>query len=119
MADRVDCGRRGLLRQGDILLVQAKRVPRHARLVEREAGRLVLARGEATGHLHAVSEPDAELRLSADDRLFLVVHGIQPASFVHEEHATILVPPGRYEVRRQREYVPAVRRRARERWVSD
>ena len=69
-------------------------------------GRLVLARGEATGHAHVVAGP--QLRLMHDpadpDRLFVEVprHG----RVSHDEHGPIALPAGFYRVIRQREYVP-------------
>jgi len=39
-------------------------------------------------------------------RLWLLVTAPEPVALTHEEHATLLVPPGTYEVRRAREYTP-------------
>jgi predicted phosphodiesterase len=93
-------------RQGDILLVPTN-VPRKAKAVYRENGRLVLAHGEVTGHAHAILETSAELvtQEQADD-LYLLVHGSEHVDLVHEEHGTISVDPGAYKVVRQREYAP-------------
>jgi hypothetical protein len=100
-----------MYRQGDVLIVPVReeavpaavatlpRQPRDAR------GRLVLARGEATGHCHAVVGPGtltresgplgtAWLRLTEGGRV------------VHEEHGPISLPRGWYRVVRQQEYVP-------------
>lgn len=94
-------------RQGDVLLVEVDSVPAEARPVPRENGRLVLAHGEATGHAHAIVEESAEL-VTAEQaaELYLLVHGTSAVELVHDEHTTIPVPPGSYEVRRQREYTP-------------
>jgi hypothetical protein len=105
---------RGLLRQGDVLLVPVGEIPdERPRESERQEGRLVLAVGEATGHAHAVVEPQARLVVThwrhwnsdRPDRRFLVVEG-EPVRLVHEEHLPLLVGPGIWEVRRQREYRP-------------
>ena len=72
------------------------RQPRH--------GRLVLAEGEATGHAHAIAEPDAREFRVGDERFVLVRSAAQ---LIHEEHATIDLPPGAYRVVIQREYEPA------------
>ena len=57
--------RRGLLRQGDVLLVPVEGLPQGSesrqQKVERVGGRLVLAEGEATGHAHAIEGPGAQL----------------------------------------------------------
>lgn len=93
-----------MLRQGDVLLVPVDRVPEGLKEIPLEDGRIVLAHGEATGHMHVI-EGEAQF-LAEDledfDRRFLMVE--EEAELVHDEHDTITVPPGEYEVRRQREY---------------
>ena len=59
-------------------------------------GRLVLAEGEATGHAHAIAEPDAREFRVGDERFVLVRSAAQ---LIHEEHATIDIPPGAYRDR--------------------
>ncbi len=107
-------------RQGDLLLVELDELPPQLEPVPREDGRLVLAHGEATGHAH-VLEGEAELLAADLDEMqerFLRVEA--ESSLVHEEHATVAVPPGSYRVVRQREYVPERRRSpARSRFVFD
>ncbi len=92
-----------MYRQGDILIVQR---PAHADQralpMDREDGRIVLAWGEATGHAHAVVDREATL-LHDGSRDYLRVWG-DSVDLVHEEHATITIPEGVYEVVRQREY---------------
>lgn len=96
-----------LYRQGDVLLVAVDSAPSDARSVRRQGGRLVLAEGEVTGHAHAVLDESAELvTVEEATELYLLVHGTEPVELVHEEHGTVAVPPGAYEVRRQREYAP-------------
>lgn len=108
------------IRQGDVLLIRLEQTPeeflrefgRRVDRVEREHGRLVLAEGEATGHAHVIESDDAELLredeelVSPDEaaELFLLVHGVDPVPLVHDEHASLTVPPGVYRVVRQREY---------------
>jgi hypothetical protein len=92
-----------ILRQGDIALIRltATQTPEGIQ-AERDAGnRLVLARGEATGHAHAIHDKGANL-IVANDAVYLEV--IEPVSLRHEEHAPISVPAGLYEVRRQVEW---------------
>jgi hypothetical protein len=100
------------IRQGDVLLVREESTPnelrrRHRRLrdVEPEAGRLVLARGEATGHAHVIEGEGVALVSSQEaEELYVLIHGPEPAALVHEEHDTLPVEPGVYRVVRQREY---------------
>ena len=49
------------IRQGDVYLIPVVAIPATATPVAREAGRLILAHGEVTGHAHAILAPDAEL----------------------------------------------------------
>jgi len=96
------------LRQGDILLVPVKKLPKGLVEVPREHGRIVLAEGETTGHLHAIESPEAVFKatdLEDIEGRFLKVQA--EVALTHPEHDTIKVAPGNYEVRRQREYTEA------------
>jgi hypothetical protein len=98
-----------MYRQGDVLLVPVAEheLPQQSWPLPRDAaGRLVLAFGEATGHAHAISAPDAELltdRAEVDRRF---VRLASEAILTHEEHDPIVLPAGAYQVVRQREYHP-------------
>jgi hypothetical protein len=98
-----------MFRQGDVLVLRVKGNADELgeRVAEpRDDGRVVLAYGEVTGHAHAIVDEAATLwRLPSDDRLLLVT-GDAPVALRHEEHATVMVPPGTYVVRRQREFAP-------------
>ena len=52
---------RGLIRQGDLLLVPMEALPEQT-WGDIHGGRLVLAEGEATGHAHVIEDSRAELR---------------------------------------------------------
>lgn len=94
-------------RQGDVLLVRVEEdvSGRPHRRVARDAGRIVLAYGEATGHAHAVADAEAELiELETGERFLVTPRGV---SLRHEEHDPVELPPGTYRVVRQREYAPA------------
>jgi hypothetical protein len=91
------------VRQGDVLLEPVTSVPDGARPVPRDAGRVVLAYGEVTGHAHAIRTPGATLLADGDERYLRVP---APATLGHEEHAAIELVPGTYRVVIQREYVP-------------
>ena len=95
-------------RQGDVLIVRVENMPRDLKKIDRENDRVVLAYGEVTGHAHAIK--DQRAALFRDPRLmaiFLTVSGDAPVSLEHDEHDTIAIPPGNYQVVRQREYSPA------------
>jgi hypothetical protein len=94
-------------RQGDLLVMRAGQQFATLFRVRRDRlGRLVLAGGETSGHAHVIDDPHAEL---LDDplsgRRFLRL--VAESKLTHEEHSPIALPPGLYEVRRQRSYDPA------------
>jgi hypothetical protein len=106
----------GQYRQGDYLLETVDSIPAEAKLVEREDGRVIVGRGEKTGHHHAIAEQGVELlEAPAHDwpvfgeppakARFLSVP--QEAYLVHEEHNTVTLPAGNYRVIQQRQYTPA------------
>ena len=105
------------IRQGDVMLVPVDEIPAEARK-QRPRRRLVLAEGEATGHHHVLEVDRAtkleELLLPGDvaelEQRFVRVLD-EAAVLTHQEHATLEIPPGLYEVRRQREYSPEEIRR--------
>lgn len=102
-----------MFRQGDVLVVGVDSLPARVSPVAREEGRIVLAHGEVTGHAHAIwSERVAFFREDGSGRGFIQVSGGEPVALTHEEHHTISLDPGTYEVVRQREYEPKARPRA-------
>ena len=84
-------------RQGDVLIMEAKR-PREP--LPRATSK-VLVYGEATGHAHRVESDTAIIYGQGDVREIEAPHGFK---VVHEEHDAIEIPEGYYRVRRQREY---------------
>lgn len=100
-------------RQGDVLLTRIDNLPPTARPLRPEQERVVLAYGEVTGHAHAMGA--ARVCYFRDDggrRAFIQVSGDGPTALSHEEHRTIPVEPGLYEVTQQREYEPKAQPRA-------
>jgi len=96
-----------MYRQGDVLIVPIRAMPKNVKAMGREKGRAVLAHGEATGHAHTVR--DARAALFSDPRtmeVFMLVGGDDPVALEHEEHNTINIPAGAYQIVRQREYSP-------------
>lgn len=79
--------------------------------------RIVLALGEATGHAHAIHGIDAELFAGAKgNRILKLASG---ATLDHEEHSTIELESGTYEVRLQRTFSMLEDARERVRLVRD
>lgn len=98
-----------ILRQGDVLLKRIDTIP-NGQIYEEVKDR-ILARGEVTGHNHRL-QSGRVLRNQSSQQLYVELE--QPSELLHEEHGMIPVPPGFYEVIRQREYSPLD-----ERMVSD
>ena len=98
-----------MYRQGDVLICPVESVVDGLVDVPLDNGRVILAYGEVTGHAHVV-EGDVQFfasDLEEMEKRFLRVEGEHGACVVHEEHATIALPPGDYEITRQREYASA------------
>lgn len=100
-----------VFRQGDVLIRQVRRRTPTGKDVS-ESGRVILAHGEVTGHAHEVVEerrldfeaPAAQFFEEPDGKRFLFVE--RNCVLTHQEHGPIALPPGCYEVTRQREYAP-------------
>lgn len=101
-----------MYRQGDVLVRMIDGLPENATEVTNPT-RIVLAYGEVTGHAHTImadeaqefSFVDADTRAGGVVRRFLKVFD-RGAELRHEEHATLPLPPGIYEIIQQREYAP-------------
>lgn len=106
MKPSVSQDRPTMFRQGDVLLVARRSpLPAGAQIVPRDSGRVVLAYGEVTGHAHALLDLGVELFEDAASAV-RVLRVDALSSLLHEEHATITLAPGLYDVVRQREYTP-------------
>lgn len=92
-----------MIRHGDIML---KPVAAPKALGERSkpGERLTLATGEATGHAHVLHGLAVAHVPVQRNRALIEV--LEPSALRHEEHREITVPPGWYEVIRQRVYTP-------------
>ena len=101
-----------MYRQGDLLFIRTT-IPAEVlgQQRPREAGRLIVAYGETTGHAHAIEDGGAELyeargQESALERRFLKVLTEGGVAIGHEEHASLALPHGEYVVCYQRTYAP-------------
>lgn len=82
-----------ILRQGDVLLKEIKKIPKNA--VEKDN---VLAYGEVTGHSHRINAKVFQ----SNGQQYVVCE--KPCKLIHEEHAKLEVPEGKYQVVIQREF---------------
>lgn len=99
------------IRQGDVFLKSTTQPTGKGKKIRAERGRLILARGEATGHHHSIPATAADL-FDFGGQIVLVVN--EPTILSHQEHAPIEVQPGTYWVIRQREYSPQEIRRVQD-----
>jgi hypothetical protein len=106
-----------IYRQGDVWIyaIPSGRVGAGIRAAQPPTKKgLILAAGEVTGHHHRIPVEEMErafLYATANPGVRLLQVRSKPVSLVHEEHETLLLPPGEYEVRIQREYEPKAPRR--------
>ena len=89
-------------RQGDVFLIPVREIAEGAQPQHRHG---VLAEGEVTGHSHRFAVPDEAAVFRAAGSLYVDVL-VDDAEVIHQEHGTIRLPRGFYEVRIQREYTP-------------
>jgi len=82
---------------GDVLLVR-REVPAEA---EKFDAQNVLAYGEVTGHAHRIASGSVEF-FKWQAKTYLRV--LKEAELRHEEHKTIILPPGDYEYGNTSEY---------------
>ena len=94
---RGEVGGLGWFQQGDVIIKPVKAVPTDAQPL----GTRVLREGEATGHAHVATGEGVQLFIRGEALYMRVPAGTE---VVHEEHATITVPPGVYEISAVREY---------------
>lgn len=85
-------------RQGDVLFVKIAELPEET-LVQRKSH--VIVEGESTGHAHRLT-----IGMILDGSTGTYLKADQETQVVHEEHNTIKLEPGYWEVIRQREYHP-------------
>ena len=93
-----------IFRQGDVMLIRVAvaELPKGLQRTKK----VVLALGEVTGHSHAIKRGAKGYASKPEDLCSYVEIAEALALLEHEEHSTITLEPGIYEVRIQREYHP-------------
>lgn len=91
-----------MYRQGDLLVIETKELPSSA---IKTHGLNILG-SSVTGHTHKINKEVNEVYINEPTwrnkgNFYLVL--TEDDTLVHEEHGTIKLPAGIYEVRRQRE----------------
>lgn len=99
-------------KQGDLMLISIEALPEGVVAQKNDNGYFVLAHSE-TGHHHAVlADNDVEFYADPKDDMksYFVVKKVIGSLLEHmrsfDTHKSIKIPPGIYELRRQREYTP-------------
>lgn len=107
-------------RHGDILLIEIDKLPENIKFKIRRSK--IILKGEVTGHAHRLkgnakileeakriinpsptgSLPVINIPMKSQVIGYAVVK--ESTELIHEEHNTITLPVGTYEIRRQREY---------------
>lgn len=89
----------GQARQGDVFFERVASKPKGLKAVAPEGGRLILARGEATGHHHSIPASAGTLEIDEGGVMYLTID--QLTAVEHQEHAAIPREPGIYKVTTQ------------------
>lgn len=98
------------IRQGDVLLDSVDNVEGDAE--KNQAGKVILAYGEVTGHHHRFENGGVKLFRHDDGGATVVIE--KPAALVHEEHGPIILKPGIYRQGFQVEYTPSEIKRVKD-----
>jgi hypothetical protein len=94
---------KNIYRHGDLSFHQIDKLPEDLKEVEQN-GSFVLALGEHTGHKHVITVPRKKMRIFQDFEGKYILEIKEEASISHEEHSTIILIPGLYEMRNEREF---------------
>lgn len=84
--------------QGDVLIKKVENIPTSCKKLPH----LTLARGEVTFHHHTITKGNAEL-YEKNGTLYLCAK--EKVELTHQEHDTIMLPKGNYEIGIVREYL--------------
>ena len=88
-------------RHGDLLIRRIEKIENETR--ERKQAELTVALGEATGHHHTLyPNPGVIVKGFTDKKYFEALGGI--AELRHQEHKTLKIDPGAYEIVYEREH---------------
>lgn len=85
-----------MYQQGDVILIKVSEIK------GKKLNHLILAEGELTGHNHCITKGEAEL-YEHEGTLFLRIVS-DTAELTHQEHKTIVLPKGDFEIKKVREY---------------
>lgn len=96
-----------LFRHGDVIIEKVSSIPSK---IKKNKGRdAILAYGEATNHCHQILDRERVTKyiVPEDGTIYFEVSQGPPVPLTHEEHDTILFPPGIYKSNIMDEYTEA------------
>ena len=88
------------VRQGDLLFIRRDKAPKEYVVLADD----VIARGTATGHTHVLRHSSRSKLVRFENVLFVIARST--ARIDHQEHITVILTPGTWEIRQQREETP-------------
>lgn len=95
--------------QGDVMFVRVKEIPTDAVMAKVEDGYFIVAHSE-TGHNHVIGSKNAQMLIDKTNDFIAYIKVSKDSEVKHQRsfdtHESLMLPPGNYEVRRQREYMP-------------
>lgn len=95
--------------QGDVMFIRVESIPAEAIRAEEKDGYFIVAHSE-TGHDHVLDSRNAQMLIDKTNEFIAYVKVSKETEVKHQRsfdtHESLLLTPGNYEIRRQREYIP-------------
>lgn len=95
--------------QGDVMFIRVDSIPASAVKTDATDGQFIVAHSE-TGHNHVIDSRNAQMLIDKTNDFVAYIKISKETEVKHQRtfdtHESLLLTPGKYEVRRQREYVP-------------
>lgn len=95
--------------QGDVMFIRVDAIPANLEQAETENGKYIVAHSE-TGHHHVIDSRNAQMLIDKTNAFVAYIKVSKPVEVEHKRsfdtHKSLVLSPGNYEVRRQREYTP-------------
>ena len=103
-----------MVAQGELMIRKIESLPDNIQRISSENNQYIVGHSE-TGHHHVIDEVDSLNMWQSADAFIAYITTDEPVELKHlrtdHRHESILIEPGIYEIRRQREYTPAGLRR--------
>lgn len=78
--------------QGDVTFIPVEEIKKGSRITDG-----IIARGEVTGHFHALADLNQAELYQCEDGMYLSV-GERGVSITHQEHGKVRLDPGNYKI---------------------